>query len=253
MLQPFFIGMTGVMDTCILNPEQTRCDPNLPASGILAVNPSDSSCLSSYAEQVGLKRHFLFNSCLYSSDTLFLAGPAVGAPMAVLCLEKLIALGAKKIILYGWCGSLQEDLRAMDVLVPTSALCEEGTSPHYQLDRSPEIVPSFFLRDRICSALSDKKIGFEQGPVWTTDAPFRETREKVTDYAAKGICGVDMEYSALCSVAAFRKVQLAAVMLVSDELRQDPWKPHYSFKMFKKRSRELLTLLCDTARSDNGY
>ena len=113
------------METCILNPERCKADPKIPATGILAVNPSDAHCLAEYAEQAGLKRFFLFNSTLYCSEALFLAGPAVGAPMAVLCLEKLIALGAEKIILYGWCGSLQERLHGMDILVPTSGLSEE--------------------------------------------------------------------------------------------------------------------------------
>lgn len=241
------------MKTCILNPERCKADPKIPATGILAVNPSDAHCLAEYAEQAGLKRFFLFNSTLYHSDALFLAGPAVGAPMAVLCLEKLIALGAEKIILYGWCGSLQERLHGMDILVPTSGLSEEGTSRHYQSGKSCEIIPSTPLRNQLCRVLTDKSIEFQQGPLWTTDAPYRETKEKVTDYAAQGIYGVDMEHSALCTVAAFRKVHLAAVMLVSDELRKSPWKPHYSFKAFKKRSRELLTLLCDTARSDNIF
>lgn len=238
------------MESCILNPERTKADPKLPATGILAVNPSDAHCLPEYAKQAGLKRSFLFNSTLYHSDALFLAGPAVGAPMAVLCLEKLIALGAKKIILYSWCGSLQERLHGMDILLPTSGLSEEGTSRHYQSGPNSEIIPSMPLHNQICRVLTDKLVQFQQGPLWTTDAPYRETEKKITDYAAQGIYGVDMEYSALCTVAAFRKAQFAAVMLVSDELLKSPWKPHYSFKAFKKRSHELLTLLCDTAQSN---
>jgi len=239
--------------TCILNPEPTKSDPRLAATGILAVNPSDAHCLADYAKQAGLKRSFLFNSTLYHSDALFLSGPAVGAPMAVLCLEKLIALGAKKIILYGWCGSLQEKLHAMDLLIPTSGVSEEGTSRHYQPDRSYTIKPSTVLRNQLCRVLKDKRIEFQQGPLWTTDAPYRETMDKVTDYTAQGIYAVDMEYSALCTVAAFRKVQLAAAMLVSDELLRSPWKPHYAFKSFKKRSRELLSLLCETVRVKNEF
>jgi len=234
------------MERCILNPERSKGDPELPATGILAVNPSDANALTAYAGQFGLKRSFLFNSSLYSSDSLFLAGPAVGAPMAVLCLEKLIALGAKNIILYGWCGSLQENLHAMDVLIPTHAVSEEGTSNHYRTEDHP-IHPSSILSDMLCIALSDKGIAMHQGPVWTTDAPYRETRQKVTEYGEQGIVAVDMEYSALCTVAAFRRVELAAVMLVSDELYRLPWKPNFSLKKFKQRSRELLTLLCEIA------
>ncbi len=169
-----------------------------------------------------------------------------------MCLEKLIALGAEKIILYGWCGSLQKELRAMDVLVPTECLSEEGTSEHYRKEgyRGDKVIHSSpELRELLCRNLTTNGIDFQQGSLWTTDAPYRETEEKVAAYSARGISGVDMEYAALCAVAAFRGIEFAAVTLVSDELLSRPWKPEYSFKAFKKKSRHLLTLLSDMAGS----
>jgi uridine phosphorylase len=238
------------MTTCILNPERGKGDPALPATGILAVNPSDAQLLAAYAQQYELKRSFLFNSTLYSSDSMFLAGPAVGAPMAVMCLEKLIVLGAKRIVVYGWCGSLQENLRAMDILVPTTGVSEEGTSGHYLINSgSAGIVSSKPLRSQVSALLEDADYDYKQGPLWTMDAPYRETEQKVADYSAQCIYGVDMEYCGLCAAAAFRGVELAAVMLVSDELTRKPWKPEYGYTTFKKRSRDLLTLLCDGVRS----
>ncbi|MCI5145652.1 MAG: phosphorylase [Candidatus Electrothrix sp. AR3] len=230
---------------CIINPERSRGEPELPPVGIFAVNPTDAASLSVLAKKENMQRSFLFNSNLYHSAHLFLAGPAVGAPMAVMCLEKLIALGAKKIILYGWCGSLHEGLQAMDIFIPTDALSEEGTSAHYQFGKKNEITSSLPLRSNLNNILSSAELDFQQGKIWTTDAPYRETDKKVGEYAAKGVYGVDMEYSALCTVAAFRGVEFAAMMLVSDELWRPAWKPQYSFKKFKKKSRNLLTLLYD--------
>ena len=236
------------IDPCVLNPGKESNEKSLPLTGILACNPSDAGCFNELASRHGLSSGFLFHSKLYANENFFLAGPAVGAPMAVLCLEKLIALGAKKIILYGWCGSLQKELRAMDTLAPTSCFSEEGTSNHYPQDsRKGKIAPSVDLHGRLCKGLTENKVAFQKGAVWTTDAPYRETEKKIADYAARGILGVDMEFSALCAVAAFRGAELAAVMLVSDELWNRPWKPQYSFKSFKKRSRERLSLLCDLA------
>ena len=230
---------------CIINPERSKGEPELPAVGILAVNPADAALLEKYAKQEDMQRSFLFNSNLYHGENLFLAGPAVGAPMAVMCLEKFIALGAKKIILYGWCGSLHENLQAMDIFLPTEALSEEGTSGHYRTGQE-EPTSSPALRSSLDKILTNADQDFQQGKIWTTDAPYRETDKKVGEYAAKGVYGVDMEYAALCTVAAFRGVELAAVMLVSDELWRKPWKPQYSFKKFKKKSKTILTLLHDT-------
>jgi len=239
---------------CVINPERGRGEPTLPEIGILAVNPTEAPLLAAYAKAAEMQRSFLFHSNLYYSEKLFLAGPAVGAPMAVMCLEKLIALGAKKIILYGWCGSLQEELRAMDVLLPTEALSEEGTSRHYrnqdqsqgQNNQQEKILASPTLHTHLGDILTAAEFSYQTGKVWTTDAPYRETRTKITDYAGQGIYGVDMEFSALCTVAAFRGVELAAAMLVSDEVWQQPWQPLFSRKEFKRKSRKLLTLFCDT-------
>ncbi len=241
---------------CVINPERGRGEPVLPEIGILAVNPTEAPVLAAYAKTAEMQRSFLFHSNLYYSEKLFLAGPAVGAPMAAMCLEKLIALGAKKIILYGWCGSLQEELRAMDVLLPTEALSEEGTSRHYQdqiqgqnqdKNRQREkILASPTLHAHLGNILSSADFSYQTGKIWTTDAPYRETRTKIADYAGQGIYGVDMEFSALCTVAAFRGVELAAAMLVSDEVWQQPWQPQFSRKEFKRKSRKLLMLLCDT-------
>ncbi len=235
---------------CVINPEQGRGEPTLPQRGILAVNPTEAPVLATYAKEAGMQRTFLFHSNLYYAEQLFLAGPAVGAPMAVMCLEKLIALGAQKIILYGWCGSLHKELRAMDILLPTEALAEEGTSRHYQEDiqqtlQSTVPSPSPRLHEHLGKLLSAEGISSQTGKIWTTDAPYRETRSKVVEYAEQGICAVDMEFSALCTVAAFRGVELAGVLLVSDEVWQQPWQPQFSQKEFKRKSRKLLTLLCD--------
>ena len=54
-----------------------------------------------------------------------------------------------------------------------------------------------------------------------------------------------MEFTALVSAAAFRKVELTAVLLVSDVLWSGTWKPGYRTKNFKKKSREILHYLAD--------
>ncbi len=227
----------------VVEPLRFKGEPKLPKSGLLAVNPTDVRWIQELAEAASLKRHYLFHSQLYSSEKYFLAGPAVGAPMAALCMEKLIALGAKDIIFFGWCGSLTPRLQVGDLLVPGLAVSEEGTSQHYQ-----EFGP--LTADKsLCSVLQEglvrQSIEFQQGSVWTTDAPYRETREKITRYAKQGVLAVDMEFAALCSVASFRKVRFAGLMLVSDELWRTPWKANFANKIFKKRSRMALEALCN--------
>ncbi len=228
------------MSEVVVQPCRSKNEPQLPAWGILLVNPSEACQAARISGQEGWTRHFLFHSNLHlaQSPPMFWAGPAVGAPMAVICLEKLIALGANRIIVCGWCGSLSPDLGVGELVLPTWAISEEGTSGHYPVAGRSESSP------RLRKGLKDFFLGagkeLKEGPIWTTDALYRETREKVVRYGQKGVLAVDMECSALMQVAAFRQVELAAVMMVSDLLWQDPWLPAFQSKEFRTRSRGLV-------------
>lgn len=148
---------------------------------------------------------------------LLLVGPVLGAPQAALVLEYLRLFGVKTVVGLGWCGSLQPGLGIGRIILPETALSEEGTSAHYPLAQGPAAA-NRDLADRLSQSLSAREIPFRRGRVWTTDAPFRETANKVKQYADQGILAVDMEASALFTVARFREMAYAALMVVSDEV-----------------------------------
>ena len=228
------------MSEVVVQPSRGKNDPQLPACGILLVNPSEARQAAQISGREGWARHFLFHSNLHlaQSPPMFWAGPAIGAPMAVICLEKLIALGARRIIVCGWCGSLRPDLGVGELVLPTWAISEEGTSRHYPVEGRSESSP--LLRKDLKDFFFGTGKELREGPIWTTDALYRETREKVVRYGSEGILAVDMEFSALMQVAAFRDVELAAVMVVSDLLWQVPWQPAFQGKEFRRRSQGLV-------------
>lgn len=57
--------------------------------------------------------------------------PGVGAPLAAAFLEEAIVLGARKVVACGGCGVLTPEVPAGQVIVPTEAVRDEGTSFHY--------------------------------------------------------------------------------------------------------------------------
>ncbi len=163
--------------------------------------------------------------------------------MAALTMEKLIALGAKRIILFGWCGAIAKELHVGDVIVPHLALSGEGTSAYY-LSQESQVGPDRGLRDGVVSILSDNGIETHSGCVWSTDGLYREKRSYLTTlHKENGVNAVDMEFSALCSVAHFRGVQFAAVLVVSDEIWGASWRPGFSSKIFKKNTALVRQLL----------
>lgn len=236
-----------MIEEVIINPGKERGEPELPASGLLCINPGDAKLLAERAVKMSGKRHFLFNSKLHivsgpeRDSSFFVAGPTIGAPMAVMTLEKLIALGAKRIIVCGWCGSLNPQLKTGTILLPTWGLSEEGTSGHYPI--SGKAISSESLRTELSTIISNNQLSYTEGPIWTTDALFRETKVKVRDYSQKSILAVDMEFSALATVAIYRKIDLAAALIVSDQLWGEKWQPGFRDRQFRENAKKILNLL----------
>lgn len=174
-----------------------------------------------------------------------MVGPAVGAPQAVMVAEKLIALGVREVLAVGWCGSLQRSTAIGDVVIPVDAVCEEGTSAHYPVGhRAPG--PSPELAAPLREALRDGGFKTHEGTVWTTDAPYRETASKVVEYQRKGILAVDMETSALFTLAAYRGVRVAVLLVVSDDLSTLKWTHGFGTSAFKECRAKLAPLVLAT-------
>lgn len=163
---------------------------------------------------------------IYSWPEALLAGPILGAPMAGMVLEILRRRGLKTFLSLGWCGALQPELTWGDIILPTGARSEEGTSAHYAVP-GYEAAPHPDLANLLVQALTDRGERFTSGKIWTTDAPFRETRPIVRQHAASGLLAVDMETSAVMNVARFRQLSWAGLLVVSDELWGERWNPGF--------------------------
>jgi uridine phosphorylase len=171
--------------------------------------------------------------------------------MAALSLEKLIALGAKRVILFGWCGAISKILHVGDTVVPAEALSGEGTSRYYATDG--ESGPDLNFSTQIAKVFDDNTFRIHRGCVWSTDAVYREDRRMLKQLCLeKGVVAVDMEFSALCAVARFRKIQFAAVLTVSDELWGESWRPGFNKQFFIERKQTALQLLLDHMANSYG-
>jgi uridine phosphorylase len=220
---------------------------------VLAFTPFDLEFLVHSLDQ-----HQHYPGKIYLTETytgssgdvsIAVTGPMIGAPQAVLVVEKLIALGVRRLIALGWCGSLQPLVRIGDAVLPTAAISDEGTSRHYPLHcdqpgPSPDLVGS--LRE----VLRDDPIAVHEGTVWSTDAPYRETVGRVLGLQEQGVLAVDMEVAALFTVARFRGVELAAILAVSDELHDLSWRHGFRderFRQIRERlAKHTLSALCAT-------
>lgn len=199
----------------------------------------------------------LFISRLYvgekSRSPVSLAGPLIGAPYAAMLLETLIAWGVRKILFLGWCGAILDHVKIGDVILPTAAMIDEGTSAHYISSNSPSTASQMIVNHaRQC--LREERIAFHHGTIWSTDAVYRETTAKVEYFQKQNVLAVDMETSSLFTVAKFRGVELGGVLVVSDELSALKWRPGFKEKRFQQSRRiacRMVTRLCQRLANQN--
>jgi uridine phosphorylase len=141
----------------------------------------------------------------------------VGAPLSVGILEEVIPLGCRKFIACGGAGVLDRDIPVGHVLVPTSAVRDEGTSYHY-LPPGREVEANAEGVAAIEQTLKEHGVPYLLGKTWTTDAPYRETRDKVKRRRAEGCLAVEMEAAAFFAVAQFRGVTFAQLLYSGDDV-----------------------------------
>ena len=158
----------------------------------------------------------------FEDRTIAVVHPGVGAPLAGAFLEEAIEAGCRKFVGIGMAGGLVPDLTIGNVTVPTSAVRDEGTSYHY-LPAGREVDPDEAALAAVTSVLARHEVPFVAGKTWTTDAPYRETREKVTRRVSEGCISVEMEAAAFFAIARFRGVPLAMMFMTSDNLSGDEW------------------------------
>ena len=192
------------------------------------------------------ERKTFFNSTLISvpEKQYTIAGPFIGAPYSAMILESLIAKGAKKIVVIGWCGAVREDLNVGDILLPEKAIVDEGTSQNYKkLDETfPVSDPDTSLLESLSDNLRKLDIKHKKITLWTTDAIYRETERKIAWYRDMGAEAVEMECSALFSVAEYKKISLAAILVVSDSVASKDWDPGFRYQRFKEARKSV----CDS-------
>lgn len=142
----------------------------------------------------------------------------IGAPVIASLAEEMIAWGVKRFVILSWGGALQPNLNSGDIVIADKAIRDEGVSQHYfPAGKFIHADPS--LTQKLQSLLASAAIG----ATWTTDAPYRETREEILKYQSEGVQTVEMEIAALFAVAGLRGVQSAAVIIMADRLANLKW------------------------------
>lgn len=179
---------------------------------------------------------------IYKDAKVALFLSPVGAPACALLLEDIFALGVKKAVMFGTCGVLDKSIEDCSIIIPQSAVRDEGTSYHYA-PASEEIGVNKKYTDEFIKILNELSCSYTQGKVWTTDAFYRETVGKMKARKEQGCICVDMECSAVAAVAAFREKDVFQFFYAADNLDADEWDMRSLDNMDKLDEKDKAALL----------
>lgn len=148
----------------------------------------------------------------------------VGEPACVGEYEELIAMGSRCLILLGNCGVLDSNIEDCGIIIPTKAIRDEGCSYHYA-PASDTIDVNTKYRDLFIDVLNERGYNYVTGTTWTTDAIYRETRDKVARRKAQGAICVEMECAGMQALCDFRKTDFFQFFYAGDDLDSPAWQP----------------------------
>ena len=152
--------------------------------------------------------------------TLFMS--VVGAPACTVEYEEIFAKGVETIIVFGTCGVLDKSIEDLAIIIPTSAIRDEGTSYHY-IKASDEIEVNRKYKEEFIELLKEHNYSYVKGKTWTIDAPYRETKDKVQKRKKQGCICVEMECSAISALAEFREKDVFQFFYAADNLDSAKW------------------------------
>jgi len=175
----------------------------------------------------------------------FVKMTGIGAPNAAAVFEELIALGGKEFLNIGTSGGLHHE----GIFLCEKALRDEGTSYHYLPD-GKFIYPDKDLTEKFRKSIEKNRLEYFKGITWTIDAPYRETKAEVEEYAKGGITNVEMEASALFAVAKYRSIKIASAFIVSDLLGKE-WTPKFHRFNIIKAQNKVIDAAVDCFSSKN--
>ncbi len=179
--------------------------------------------LTDWLVQQGLATPFgswaCFHTTMFSLDLggvhCGIIARTIGGPYAVLIAEQLAAAGAKLILGLTSAGRVSPTLPLPCLVIATAAIRDEGASLHY-LPPGRSVACPVPIAPLLERELALTGWAVRCGEVWTTDAPYRETRTQLSAWASEGVLAVEMQAASLFALGAARGVPVAVVATVSN-------------------------------------
>jgi len=144
----------------------------------------------------------------------------IGGPYTVLIAEQMAVCGVKAVVGLASAGRIGRALPLPGIVVADDAVRDEGTSLHY-LPASEVVGGDQALAKALTIAMEQIGLPVQRGLVWSTDAPYRETRSQIDHWASRGVLAVEMQAASLFAFGQARGLSTGLVAHVTNAIDHD--------------------------------
>jgi len=157
-------------------------------------------------------------------EKVIVISTGMGGPSAAMAVEDLHQIGVDTIIRIGTCGGMQIPIMSGEIIIPTGAIRQEGTTKEYVHTEFPA-VPNFDVNLALRTAAQKVGVKYHMGVVQSKDSyygqhdPMRmpigyELKAKYDSWIKAGALGSEMECAAEFIVAQILGMRAGAVLHV---------------------------------------
>ncbi|MBW5467094.1 purine-nucleoside phosphorylase [Brevibacillus formosus] len=155
----------------------------------------------------------------YKGKRVSVQGTGMGVPSISIYVNELMqSYGVKNLIRVGTCGAIQEDIKVRDVIIAMSASSDSQTNRllFNQVDFAP--TANFDLLHKAYQVATERNLSVKVGNIFTSDSFYRENFDLYKKLASYQVLAVEMESSALYTLAAKYKRNALSILTVSDHI-----------------------------------
>ncbi|RAT93992.1 purine-nucleoside phosphorylase [Brevibacillus sp. Leaf182] len=155
----------------------------------------------------------------YKGKRVSVQGTGMGVPSISIYVNELMeSYGVQNLIRVGTCGAIQEDIKVRDVIIGMAASSDSQMNRLLlnQVDFAP--TANFDLLHKAYQAATERNLSVKVGNIFTSDSFYRENLDLYKKLASYQVLAVEMESSALYTLAAKYKRNALSILTVSDHI-----------------------------------
>lgn len=176
------------------------------------------SCLLRNCKLASDSRGFLVYNGEYDGRPVTMASHGIGGSSCSVVVEELVMLGARKIVILGTAGIINEKVKVGDYVITTKGNhLPGGIYKAYKAERMVK-APDKRLTEKLIKTFTDSGLTVHTGSVFSDDAFYGEDGKFVKNRRNKGDIAVEMESATLFMLGKLRGIATAEVSIASNSV-----------------------------------